>query len=665
MTRQYVTSVNMAECGVPPTEGKNGVPLRFPRPVIATGAIGLALAWTALGSMPALADQVRNQEWWLAKLHVTQAWQSTRGSGVTVALLDTGVDPAQPDLSGSVLTGKDFTNSGEQQGGPFFGVHGTAMASLIVGHGHGPGNTAGIVGVAPEARLLSVRVTLDGGDLLLLNSGITSGLPGAIAAGIRYAVSNGAQVIDLPLDPSQTPSDLVAPAPTTPAKSSASSPTPDGTAAERSAVAYALSQGVVLVAPAGDNGAGNDAPNFPADYPGVISAGAFDSGFVKAPYSSRQPQVTLTAAGAGMTAAVPPDRYAPVSSTAAASAVVTGIVALIKSKFPGLTPAQVTRALIRGTVSRPAGGTSHGSGHGSVDAARALAAAAAIAGPGLHRAGAGAVSRTPPAPPASPLGGESLGSKLERDALISLAVLGALLLPTLVYALTQRRRTRARAMVRAEQEQSARASSDRNGDGTADMMREYFATLSGPPGDSRSGGVRGWRGRAARAGEAVTFGDAGTRSAGTFADPVFAPAPADDAVPRAGGQIPRSPLAPVTRATPPRPPKVSGAPPWEPAQKPEGELPWTNASASGALTRRGAHAVPPTSSLWAAATPTAPAPSPQDAPSPPETFADRGGEDAGLHEADDDAAADGRPIYVWNPGASTETFPQVPREPGS
>ena len=88
-----------------PTEGKNGVPLRFPRPVMATAAIGLAVAWAALGSVPALADQVRNQEWWLAKLNVTQAWHTARGSGVTVALLDTGVYPAQPDLSGSVLPG--------------------------------------------------------------------------------------------------------------------------------------------------------------------------------------------------------------------------------------------------------------------------------------------------------------------------------------------------------------------------------------------------------------------------------------------------------------------------------------------------------------------------------------------------------------------------------
>jgi subtilisin family serine protease len=645
----------MAECGVPPTEGKNGVPLRFPRLVMATAAIGLAVAWTTLGSVPALADQVRNQEWWLAKLNVTQAWHTTRGSGVTVALLDTGVYPAQPDLSGSVLPGPDFTNSGEKQGSQFFGVHGTAMASLIVGHGHSSGDAAGVMGVAPDARLLSVRVTLDGGDPLLSDSGITSGLPGAIAAGIRYAVSNGAQVIDLPLDPGQTPSDLVAPPPApTPTRSPTSTPLPDGTAVEQSAVAYALSKGVVLIAPGGDNGAGADAPNFPADYPGVISVGAFNRGFIKAPYSSHQPYVTLTAAGDGMTAAVPPNGYETVSSTSAASAVVTGIVALIKSQFPELTPAQVTKALTRSTVFRPAGGTTDGSGHGTVDAARALTAAAAISAPGPRRAGTGAVSRQPPAGPStSPPAGESLRPKLERDALISLAVLAVLLLPIMVYGLMQRRRTRARALARAEQEQAARVPYDYSGDGPADMMREYFATLPGQAGDSRSaGGSREWRGRAAQA------GDTGTRPAGTFADPGFGGA--DDAAPPADGQIPRSPLAPIGRASPPRPPKVSGTPPWEPAQKPDGELPWTHAPTPAALTRRGAHAEPPTSSIWAAAT---------HAPDAPDAGAgDHGAGDhgAGDHGAGDDSAeAGGRPIYVWNPSATTETFPQVPRDGGS
>ncbi len=455
-------------------------------------------------------------------------------------------------------------------------------------------------------------------------------------------------MIDLPLDPGQTPSDLVAPPPPpppspSPAPPPSSPPPPDGTAAEQSAVAYALSQGVVLVAPAGDNGTGTDAANFPADYPGVISVGAFNSAVVKAAYSSHQPYVTLTAAGDGMIAAVPPNRYTTVASTSAASAVVTGIVALIRSQFPELTPAQVTRALTRSTAIKPPGGMTDGSGHGTADAARALAAAATIAAPGPQRAGGGAVSRQlPTAPSASPLAGESLRPKLERDALISLAVLVVLLLPTMAYGLLQRRRTRARARARAEQEQAARASYAHNGDSTADMMREYFATLPGQPGGSRSaagsagasGG--GSHGRAAPGGDAGSLADSGL-------------APADDAARRTGVQIPRSPLTPITRAATPRPAKVSGSPPWEPAPQPEGELPWVNTPAPAALNRRGAHA-PPTSSIWAAASPGSPAP-------------DAKGHKASDHGADDESAdPGGRPIYVWNPGDTTENFPQVPRD---
>ena len=100
-------------------------------------AAGLAVACVALTAAPAVADQIRNEEWWLSALHVTTAWESSKGSGVTVAVLATGVDATQPDLAGSVTTGPDYTGSGRTAGGPFWGVNGTAVASLIAGHGHG------------------------------------------------------------------------------------------------------------------------------------------------------------------------------------------------------------------------------------------------------------------------------------------------------------------------------------------------------------------------------------------------------------------------------------------------------------------------------------------------------------------------------------------------
>jgi len=231
------------------------VPLRFPRPVVTTAAIGLVVAWAALGSVPAFADQVRSNEWWLGGLQITQAQQTTQGSGVTIALLDTGVDPNQADLTGSVISGPDCITGSTCGSGSstFAGIHGTAMASLIVGHGHGSGNSDGVLGVAPAARLLSVRVTLDSTSSQATDASVTSGLPDAIAAGIRYAVSAGAQVIDLPLDPGQSTGALVAssaasgsPAAGTTGTSTAGQAeqaAADGSDAERAAVAMALSKG--------------------------------------------------------------------------------------------------------------------------------------------------------------------------------------------------------------------------------------------------------------------------------------------------------------------------------------------------------------------------------------------------------------------------------------
>lgn len=587
-------------------------------------AMGLAVAWAAVGSAPAMAgvarparpaDQVRQQEWWLSALHVTQAWQTTKGAGVTIALLDTGVDPNQPDLTGSVISGPDLTNSGESLGGQFFGIHGTAMASLIVGHGHGPGEADGVLGVAPQAKLLSVRVVLDSGDPLLSQSSATSALPAAIAAGIKYAVNNGAQVIDLPLDPGQSISALTAtPAPQAPAlgtptaAEAAAAAAAGGSAAEQSAVAYALSKGVILVAPGGDNNATTDAANFPADYPGVISVGAFNSSFIKAAFSSHQHYVTLTAAGDGMIAAVPSSGYATVSSTSAASAVVTGIAALIKSQYPELTPAQVTQALTRSTVFRPSGGTEDGSGFGTADAGRALAEAGTIAAPGPPRAGAGAVSNPMPAAPAPPVISDAMTAKLRRDGIISGIILAVLLVPTVVYAVMVRRRIRAIAQARAELSQTTRVPYAHNAAGDLDLMSEYFSPIvtgSDPPGYARSG-------------------NGGTAAASAT-----------------GGLLARS-VIPATRVNVTRPPTVSGTPPWEPAIKPDGEVPWAGRS----LPSRPRRSVP---------APLIPAP----------TASSRKAEPAGGppdHDlAADSSAADAEAaarLYVWNPGSTAEGSPE-------
>jgi hypothetical protein len=378
---------------------------------------------------PALADTVRNNEWWLSSLHVTQAWLSSKGTGVTVAVLSTGVDTNQADLAGSVTTGRDYTGSGRAAGGPFWGVNGTAVASLIAGHGHGAKHADGIIGVAPEAKILSVRVTLENNDPLLANATTVAALPMAIAKGIRYAVRHGAQVIDLPLDPAAVAADNAA------AKGNTSAVT-GGSPAERAAVAFALSKGVVLIAPAGDGGAGPDTVNYPAAYPGVISVGAFNQTFTKAPFTSSRPYVSLTGPGNGVVAANGPTGYAKLKSTTAASAVVAGVAALIRAQFPTMSPAQVKSALTSSTGFHPKGGRRTGSGFGTVDAAAALTAAAKINA--TPTSSAAPANPTPPAAPKIKVHATSLWDAVRYPVL----GLAAVLLIALIVLITVRTRQR-------------------------------------------------------------------------------------------------------------------------------------------------------------------------------------------------------------------------------
>ena len=239
--------------------------------LIAAGAAAISLGLIAV---PASADQVRHQEWWLSSLGVTSAWSASQGAGVTVAVLSDGVDASQADLAGAVTTSAAISGA-PVASGQYAGEQGTPIASLIAGRGHGSGGGAGIIGVAPEARILSVPVTLPPDDPQLGLSSVAAAIPASIAAGIRYAVSHGATVIDLPIDPGQAGSNGIA----------GMSAAAGGSAAEQAAISYATAHNVVLVAPAGDDEAAGDAPNYPAAYPGVIAVGAFDSAFDKAPWS--------------------------------------------------------------------------------------------------------------------------------------------------------------------------------------------------------------------------------------------------------------------------------------------------------------------------------------------------------------------------------------------
>ncbi|MFC4587479.1 S8 family serine peptidase [Sphaerisporangium corydalis] len=307
--------------------------------------------------LPARADQVRgSQRQVLRTLNVHDAWRITRGAGARVAVLDSGVDPRHHDLAGSVVTGPDLTRGANPRGVAPSRLHGTYMASLIAGHGHGPGRSDGVIGVAPAAKVLSVRVILEDDEpgFRVFNS--QARYENVVARGIRYAVDHGADVINMSISKDQP------------------------TRQERSAIRYAISKGVVLVAAAGNDGAGRkDGPySYPASLPGVISVAAADRGMHKASFSNRNSLVLLAAPGVDIFGAGPGDQYWVGRGTSQATALVSGVAALIKAKYPRMSPALVAQALTTGTTRRPALGYDPGTGFGVVNAGRALAEAARL-----------------------------------------------------------------------------------------------------------------------------------------------------------------------------------------------------------------------------------------------------------------------------------------------
>ncbi|MFE1559931.1 type VII secretion-associated serine protease mycosin [Streptomyces sp. NPDC058734] len=328
-----------------------------PAPLRAAAAAGLAAALlTVTAAHPAAADTIRDRQWGLLALRAEEAWGTTQGDGVTVAVLDTGVDATHPDLSGQVLDGTDLVGMGAGRGDRAWARHGTAMASIIAGRGHGPDRSQGVLGIAPHAKILPVRVILEEGDPG--RNKARDSKSGALAEGIRWASDHGADVINLSLGDD--------------------SDSAHHEAAEDEAVQYALGKGVVVVASAGNGGERGDHTSYPAAYPGVIAVAAVDRQGRKAPFSTRHWYATVSAPGVDVVIADPDRSYYEGWGTSAAAAFVSGAVALVKAAHPGLSPAQVKKLLEDTAAERPAGGRDDARGHGTVDPVAALQAGAAL-----------------------------------------------------------------------------------------------------------------------------------------------------------------------------------------------------------------------------------------------------------------------------------------------
>src|SRR4051812_25863488 len=145
---------------------------------VAVVAVSVLLSMTGGASASARHDALRAHQWGLDQVHADQAWKITRGAGVVVAVIDSGVDLGHPDLKGALLPGKDFTGGGSVADDC---GHGTEVTGVIAARA---GNGIGIAGVAPDVKILPIR---DG-------AGCTVDMD-SMRQGIDYAVAHGARVV--------------------------------------------------------------------------------------------------------------------------------------------------------------------------------------------------------------------------------------------------------------------------------------------------------------------------------------------------------------------------------------------------------------------------------------------------------------------------------------
>lgn len=308
-------------------------------------AVGLGLVLGPLaGLTPAAADpDARDDAWYLKAMDVTKAHEEARGDGVTVAVVDSGVDATHRDLRGQVLDGT-VIGSGDGTAHDDTDGHGTAMASLIAGRGGGRDR---VLGVAPRARILPVRLTQNGQGKFAMDT---------VYAGVRWAIDHGAKVVNLSVGGAALLSDEQ----------------------RAEVVQYALDHDVVLVAAAGNTGDGDQKVTEPGAIPGVVAVSGTQRGDRFWKGSAHGPEVVVAAPAQGIPVAVPTGveraGYALADGTSGATALVSGTVALIRSKYPRLSASNVINRLIRTSEDLGPDGRDDRFGFGAVNAHRAVTA---------------------------------------------------------------------------------------------------------------------------------------------------------------------------------------------------------------------------------------------------------------------------------------------------
>jgi len=309
-------------------------------------ALGLVSAAAPLTAAPAAADAVRDRQYWLDEYGIREAWQVTRGEGVVIAVIDSGVDARHPDLAGAVIGGTDVSGRGNETGtlplGPGGITHGTMVASLAAGRGSGP--ASGVIGAAPAASILSISLAFGPGE----RSGDDQ-----VAEGVRWAVDNGADIISLSLTRNQL----------------------DWPTSWDDAFLHAEANDVVVIAAAGNRGNGTEQVSAPATMPGVLAVGGVDrAGRASDNASSQGITIGVMAPSEGLIGATPGGGHSSWQGTSGATPIVAGIAALVRAAHPELDAAGVINRII--STARPATATVPDPlyGYGLIDAAAAVSA---------------------------------------------------------------------------------------------------------------------------------------------------------------------------------------------------------------------------------------------------------------------------------------------------
>lgn len=299
----------------------------------------LRLAGAGECSFP-MKKQIADRPWALQRLMLDALWARTKGKGVRVAVIDTGVDRANPQLSGALDpgAGRDFVDPKGGDGTSDTVGHGTKVAGLIAAR---PQEGTGFVGLAPEATVIPIRQ----------NDGQGNGNAATLAQAIDHAVAKGAQVINISQDtdaPLTADSEL-------------------GKAVQR-----ALNAKAVVVASAGNDGmSGQKRKTYPAAFPGVLAVASSDRNNERAAFSQPGDFIGVAAPGVDMVSTVPGFGQCVDNGTSFSAPYVAGVAALLRAEHPQWSPQEVVWQ-IQNTAERAVNGRDDYVGWGVVDPVRAV-----------------------------------------------------------------------------------------------------------------------------------------------------------------------------------------------------------------------------------------------------------------------------------------------------